>query len=260
MGRFVSKPLRMIRRAIARWLPFRVRRCPLCERRLARYLPYRGGWRRAPALGRALDIVGSDLDHFECPNCGAHDRERHLAQFLRASGLLTRLTGRRIVHFAPERAIVALLAARQPADYRKCDLHPASPQIDAVDITRMPFGDASVDLLVANHVLEHVEDDSRALAEIVRVLAPGGHAILQTPYSNVLLRTWEDPGIVEPYARLQAYGQEDHVRLYGRDIFERFAASGLEACVVTHDQLLPDVDAGSSGVNRREPFFLFRRP
>jgi SAM-dependent methyltransferase len=105
-----------------------------------------------------------------------------------------------------------------------------------------------------------VDDDLKALTEIYRVLKPGGHAILQTPYSAKLHHTWEDPGIDDDAARLQAYGQIDHVRLFGRDIFARFASTGLASCVRQHHELLPDVNAAVFGVNPREPLFLFRRP
>ena len=97
------------------------------------------------------------------------------------------------------------------------------------------------------------------MREIARVLAAGGMAILQTPYSAMLHRTWSDAGIESEAARLQAYGQEDHVRLFGRDVFERIASGGLKPLVSTHEELLPHVDSRRYGVNPAEPFFLFRR-
>ena len=89
--------------------------------------------------------------------------------------------------------------------------------------------------------------------------SPGGVAILQTPYSPVLHRTWSDPGIVEPQARCRAYGQEDHVRLYGRDIVDRFASVGLQPSVRSHAEVLPDVDPDAAGVNAAEPLMQFLR-
>lgn len=245
---------------VAAAIPRSVRRhCILCDRRVGRFLPYRGGSGESPRLMRALDVVGSDIDNFECPRCGGHDRERHLLMYLQASGLMAALPTMRVLHFAPERHLSRRLAASAPMAYTKCDLYPASPEIERVDIRAMPFADCAFDLVIANHVLEHVEDDGRALAEIHRVIKPDGAAILQTPYSAMLHRTWSDPGMTADEARRQAYGQEDHVRLYGRDIFERFSSSGLRACISTHDALLADRDARMLGVNPREPFFLFRR-
>lgn len=178
---------------------------------------------------------------------------------MRATGLLSEMSSKSIVHFAPEKRLSARIAAAAPQRYVRCDLFPASPDIQRVDLLSMPFESESVDLLIASHVLEHVADDAQALSEIHRILRVGGHAILQTPYSPVLHHTWEDEGVTDPAARLQAFGQEDHVRLYGRDIFDRIASAGLESRVATHAELLPQVDPRKFGVNALEPFFLFQR-
>lgn len=239
-----------------RW---RLRRCVLCEHRVGRFLPYPGGRSATPRLMIVLDVVGSDVDNFECPFCGCHDRERHLLLYLRATGLLEHFRDKSILHFAPERRLSPLITARAPSRYVKCDLYPASNDVFKVDILRIPFQDNTFDVVIANHVLEHVDDDRLALSELRRVLRPNGSAILQTPYSLKLQCTWSDPGIDSEAARLQAFGQSDHVRLYGADIFERFSAVGLRADIGTHAQLLPDYDPHEVGVNGREPFFLFRR-
>jgi SAM-dependent methyltransferase len=244
-------------RALARLPRFRNRRCVMCGRLIGAFLPYRGG--KSGLLMRELTIVGSDVRNFECPFCGAHDRERHLLLYMNASGLMDRICGMRILHFAPERQLPRHIAAKSPALYLKCDRFSVAGDMLRVDIEAMPFADLSFDLVIANHVMEHVSDDLRALREVRRVLAPGGMAILQTPYSNVLHSTWADDGIVTAAARREAFGQEDHVRLFGRDIFERFSSVGLLPCVETHAGLLPTCDPGIHGVNPDEPFFLFRR-
>lgn len=253
-------PLKLMRYALAGWLPGGSRACAMCGHKVWRYMPYHRGSRGAPPLMRALDGVGSDVDHFECPRCGAHDRERHLLLYMRASGLFERLGGMRVLHFAPERRLWPRIAAAMPSEYVRCDLFPSMPGVVKADMEAMPFADAAFDLVIANHVLEHVDDERKALGEVARVLAPGGFAILQTPYSARLHATWRDPGIDTPEARLQAYGQEDHVRLFGRDIFERIASAGFESHVCRHAELLGDVDTGVAGVNAAEPFFLFRKP
>ena len=254
------QPKKLVPYALAGWLPGGRRRCALCGHRVWRFMPYRNGSRSTAPLMHALEVIGSDVDNFECPRCGAHDRERHLLLYLRASGLMDRLAGLRILHFAPERRLAHLVASQSPVEYVCCDLHPAAPGVQRVDMQAMPFDAASFDLVIANHVLEHVNDDGVAIGEITRVLAPGGHAILQTPYSPRLHRTWSDLGIDGEAARFHAYGQEDHVRLFGRDVFERFQSAGLLSCVASHDVLLPHIDASEWGVNGQEPFFLFRKP
>lgn len=248
-----------MRAAVARVSLPRKYYCVVCEHVLGAFMPYRQGRKGSPALMRALETVGSDVDHFECPWCGCHDRERHLLLYARATGILANLHGKHVLHFAPERNFSRFISGAGPERYIKGDLYPSSQDIERIDMLDIPFADATFDLVIANHVLEHVADDERALHEIQRIIKPGGHAILQTPYSPRLCHTWSDPGIDSDAARLQAYGQEDHVRLYGKDIFERFAASGLVPQIGSHSMLLPSINPERFGVNVHEPLFLFRK-
>jgi len=245
--------------ALAGYLPGGRYRCVLCSHRVWRFMPYMGGSTDAPKLMRVMDMVGSDLDHFECPRCGAHDRERHLLMYLEKTGLLAGMRDKSVLHFAPEKRLARCIIGNSPARYVPCDLYPSTPDVQRVDMLEMQFDDQSFDMVIANHVLEHVNDDLRALGEICRVLKPSGYAILQTPYSGKLHHTWQDPGIDDDAVRLQAYGQRDHVRLFGRDIFTRFTSAGLLSRVRQHDELLSDIDATALGVNPKEPFFLFQR-
>ena len=208
---------------------------------------------------RALEVIGSDPDNHECPWCGALDRERHLLMYMRTAGLFDSLPGMAILHFAPERRLSRLIEATKPARYIKCDLYPDAPEVERVDMLAIPYPDKTFDLVIANHVLEHVTDDTLALEEIRRVLKPGGYAILQTPFSPKLHSTWSDEGIDNDQARLQAYGQEDHVRLFGRDLFDLFAAVGLASRVRQHTEVVSEFDPEEYGVNIAEPFFLFER-
>jgi len=251
--------LKMARYALAGWLPFGRRHCVICGHAVWRFMPFGRGWAGVPPLMIALKVVGSDPEHFECPRCGAHDRERHLLLYLKHTGMLARLRGAVILHFAPEKRLSTHIAAAAPARHLRCDLYPAMADIERVDMLDMPFAPGSFDWVIANHVLEHVSDHRQALGEIHRVLKVGGFAILQTPYSATLHESWEDPGICDEGARLQAYGQADHVRLFGRDIFECFAAAGFRWVGGTHAELLADRDPLIHGVNAQEPFMLLER-
>lgn len=241
-------------------IPFGDHKCVICGHDVARFLPYRGGGRNVPALMQALEIVGSDVDHFSCPWCFSHDRERHLFLFMKVAGIFAFIVGKRVLHFAPERHLSRFIKEAGPQVYIRCDLHPWTDDILKADLAALPFPDSHFDLLIANHVLEHVDDDQCAVAEIVRVLKPSGYAILQTPYSSILEETWEGEGIRSAEARLQAFGQEDHVRLFGKDVFERIAQQGLESRVQSHDALLGSYSTDRLGLNPREPFFLFMKP
>ncbi|MFK2903231.1 methyltransferase domain-containing protein [Dyella ginsengisoli] len=246
--------------ALAGWLPGGRCHCVMCGHRVWCFMPYMRGSAGVPELMRVINTVGSDPDWFECPRCGAHDRERHLLMYLEKTDMLMGMRGKAVLHFAPEKRLALRISDVAPARYVPCDLYPSSPDVQRVDMLQMQFADQSFDVVIANHVLEHVDDDLKALKEIHRVLKSGGHAILQTPYSAKLHRTWQDPGIDTDAARLQAYGQADHVRLFGRDIFDRIVAAGFECHVQQHADLLGDVDARSCGVNPIEPLFLFRKP
>ncbi len=223
------------------------------------FLPYREGRASLPAVNEEADIVGSDVENFECPACGCHDRERHLFLYLRAADLLPRLRGARILHFAPEAHLQRVIKAAGPAHYERADLLPRQAGVQKLDLTAIERPDESYDFVIANHVLEHVEDDASALREILRVLRPGGRAILQTPFAAARRTMFEDPAIRDEAGRLRAFGQEDHCRLYGADFVERVQSFGFVSQVAEHARLLPDVDAFVLGVNPREPFLLFSK-
>lgn len=233
--------------------------CIACNQKSAAFLPYRKGKRELSPILRDVRIVGSDLDRFRCPRCGATDRERHLIAYLENLPI-DLFHDKRIMHFAPEASLGRLISQHRPRRYVQADLSPADATIIRMDLTAIPVDTGSVDLVVANHVLEHISDDRLALREIHRVLSPGGYAILQTPFSPGLPATLEIAAVRTRAARKELYGQEDHVRLYGADIITRFESCGLTARIRTHEDLLPSLDPARHGVNAAEPLFLFMKP
>ena len=258
IGKLASRAIRLVSRGFA--ILGSAKLCYACNRRVGRFLPYRGGWKDVPPSIRALDVIGSDVENFSCPRCGAHDRERHLLMYFDRTGMWKRIAGAAVLHFAPERVLAARISKAGPARYVKADLFPAAADTTREDITRLSFGDRTFGVVIANHVLEHVADDRAAMKEIFRVLEPGGLAVLQTPYSDKLTRTFEDESIRDDEGRLQAFGQEDHVRLYGKDLFSRLQDAGFVSKVLEHDAALKDCDERLYGVNRREPFICMERP
>lgn len=258
--RRIKHPRRALRALASRSFFWGSRHCVLCGRKFAAFLPFRRGLRdRAPLMG-ALNVVGGDVEQCECPWCGSIDRERHLLMYLRESGLLEQVRDSQVLHVAPEKRIQQLVLGLQPAVYCRGDLMHA-PTIDTrFDLAALPFASDSFDFVIANHVLEHVDNVEESLSELVRVLKRGGTAVLQTPYSPMLSTTFSDPNITSEAARFHAYGQEDHVRLFGSNIVELFASYGLNSLVQTHAELLEKVDDRREGVNVDEPFFRFQKP
>src|SRR5262249_8316726 len=141
----------------------------------------------------------------------------------------------RVLHVAPEIGISERLSALQRLDYVMGDLEPElypwAPGLRRLDLTALPFPDAHFDAVIANHVLEHVADERRALAEIRRVLRAGGFAMLAVPIALALPVTREDADATTSEMREQRFGQSDHVRLYGRDYAERLARAGFEVAL-----------------------------
>ena len=192
-------------------------------RRRLRALALRGNTVECPCCGgRFRRFVAAPLGTDRlCPRCGSRDRHRALWLWLRDRMRLgeTRL---RLLHFAPENALERRV--RPLTDYTTADLDPGAAMV-AADITRLPFEDASFDAILCIHVLEHVDDDRAAVAELRRVLAPSGWAAVMVPLDLDRATTHEDPSITSPEDRLREYWQHDHVRLYACDLAERL---GLE--------------------------------
>ncbi len=124
-----------------------------------------------------------------------------------------------------------------------------------MDIHHMPFADNSFDSVLCNHVLEHVDSDLQALGEIRRVLKPGGWAILQVPFfAPVPEVTVEDPAIQSPREREIHFGQDDHVRKYGKDYSQRIERSGLKSKPDAFARELPD--GARHGISAAEVIYV----
>lgn len=182
--------------------------CPCCGGRFRRFLP--GGVRRREGA--------------RCPGCGSLERHRLIWLFLERFSTLY-VKPHRVLHVAPEEQLARHLARQPNLTYVSADLD--SPiAMERVDLTRIPHGDASFDVVICCHVLEHIPDDRRAMRELRRVLAPSGFGVLQTPVHS-MDRTDEDPRVVDPEERRRRFGQPDHVRRYGRDFHDRLREAGF---------------------------------
>jgi ubiquinone/menaquinone biosynthesis C-methylase UbiE len=96
-----------------------------------------------------------------------------------------------------------------------------------VDITNIPFGENTVDVILCSHVLEHILDDQQAMSELYRILKPGRWALILVPFDAERAETFEDSSVVDPKERTRLFGQFDHVRLYGRDFMDRLEHAGF---------------------------------
>lgn len=135
-----------------------------------------------------------------------------------------------------------LLSAVEGVRYVTADLD--SPLADdRVDIGSLPYADGTFDGLLCSHVLEHVDDDRRAMREMLRVLRPGGWAIILAPVEPGRAATFEDPSVTDEGQRRRLFGQADHLRIYGSDLADRLEEVGFRVCVERFADELPAATA-----------------
>jgi SAM-dependent methyltransferase len=143
-----------------------------------------------------------------------------------------------VLHFAPEQAFYKRFRRLKNIEYTTTDLN--SPLADVkADICNLPFADHSFDVILCNHVLEHIPNDTKAMQELFRVMKPGGWGIFQIPQDLKRERTFEDDTITDKKERAKIFGQYDHVRIYGRDYFDKLRSVGFTVEEVDYTSVLP---------------------
>lgn len=139
----------------------------------------------------------------------------------------------KVLHFAPEQAFYKRFRNMSNLDYVTTDLE--SPLADVkADICNLPFKNNEFDVILCNHVLEHIPDDTKAMQELYRVLKKGGLGIFQIPQELNREVTFEDNTITDKKERAKIFGQYDHVRVYGRDYFDKLRSIGFKVDEVNY--------------------------
>src|SRR5690606_24367669 len=150
-------------------------------------------------------------------------------------------------------AVVAEALRGRGGSYHSADLMPGRAEL-VLNIEQIDQPDGSFDVIMCSHVLEHV-DDTKALREMYRILAPGGMVLLMVPMIDGWAQTYEDPAIASARDRERHFGQWDHVRFYGADIRQRILAAGFALEEITARE--PDVHR--YGLSRGGKLFLCRK-
>ena len=149
------------------------------------------------------------------------------------------ISHKKVLHFAPEQAFYKSFRKMKNLDYTTTDLN--SPLADVkADICNLPFQDNSYDIIFCNHVLEHIPDDTKAMQELYRVLKKGGMGIFQIPQDASRATTFEDNSITNKKERAKIFGQYDHVRIYGRDYFDKLRSIGFKVDEVDYTSKLTE--------------------
>jgi len=177
-------------------------------------------------------IVGAGLSPYgTCPRCLSNDRERHVFLYLQKHHPELFIKQLKMLHIAPEKNLWELFRRQKNIDYIPAGLDMQLASVN-MDITNISEGDNSFDVVICNHVLEHIVDDVLAMSELFRVMKQGGFAILQVPISFVIDKTIEDSAVVDPNERREKFGQSDHVRIYGIDYISRLESVGFSVEMV----------------------------
>lgn len=192
--------------------------CPCCEKKLRKFIPY-----------------GNNINEI-CPICGSFARHRFLWLYLKDETDFFSLN-LKVLHIAPERAFEKLFKSLSNIDYINADINSVLTMVK-MDITSIAYEDNLFDVILCVHVLEHIENEIKALGELYRVLKPGGWAIIQVPIDPMRQKTFSDPKIISPKEKARAYGRRDHVRLYGLDYQNRLKKAGFKVKVINYSDEL----------------------
>lgn len=191
--------------------------CTICGSHYREFGPY-GNFGRKNAL---------------CFHCGS--LERHRLYWLYFNNKLKLLEKEiSVLHFAPAKILFEKFSSLSNIKYTPCDLntnlynYKNGPEVVKVNIESIPFEAESFDFILCSHVLEHVPNDKLAMSELFRVMKKGGAGIIQVPIDYKREFTYEDATITDPLERTKAFGQHDHLRMYGRDYKNKLEGVGFK--------------------------------
>jgi SAM-dependent methyltransferase len=197
--------------------------CPVCSSTFSKMLPY----------GRIVS-----RENALCPECLSLERHRLMWLFLKNK--TTFFTDKiKLLHIAPEHCFINRFEALPNVENITADIESPLAKVK-MDVHHIPFEENTFDVIFCNHVLEHVDNDIQAMKEMLRVLKPGGWAILQSPIDPSRTVTFEDVSITDSSERERIHGQDDHMRTYGLDYGERIKSSGF---VVTESLYVKELPA-----------------
>jgi SAM-dependent methyltransferase len=212
-------------------------KCNCCGASYSKFIPDYPSAENANAIN-TNEVIAGYGQNILCPNCLSTARERLIIALLKNE---FKIAGKKILHFSPEKNIYNFLKTNneiitadiEPLFYKSID-----GKIKNEDATRLSFNDNSFDVVIGNHILEHIPDDVKAMTEIYRVLKPGGRAVLQIPYSTKINDTIEQPEINDAKKQCAMFGQKDHVRIYQlQNYVVRLQSCGFKVMLIQYNDL-----------------------
>ncbi len=215
---------------------------PIDGKKYRSFLPYGYGKQRKNALS---------------PGTLSLERHRQMWLYLQRETDFFK-TQLKVLHIAPEQSFINRFRKMKNLDYITADLY--SPIVDVkADILDLPFENESFDVVFCNHVLEHIEDDKKAMSELFRVMKKGGWGIFQVPIKSSLSTTYEDFSITDPKERQKHFGQYDHVRWYGMDYSQRLESVGFSVEMNFYSQEFSDEEIQKYALMKNEILPIVRK-
>ncbi len=217
---------------------------------------------KSPAFLKYKVAGGGYKLNVQCPNCFSVDRSRLLYLFFQ---LRTEVYKKKteILHISPNKEIAGVLKGEtinQTVGSIEPEMYSEFNPI-YLDVQQMKLPDSSFDVVICCHVIEHVDDDVKAMKEIFRVLKPGGFAVLQVPLALNLEKTIEDKTLKTNKERKLMFGQVDHVRLYGLDYLEKLKVAGFRVDLDNpyKNNWLPEEELGRHRLDPVEDVIVARK-
>tara|TARA_Y100001970_G_C14110263_1_gene790467 strand:+ start:45 stop:839 length:795 start_codon:yes stop_codon:yes gene_type:complete len=222
--------------------------CPICKFKASKFLPYGKDYEAI----KKFKIIGMGFrENAICPNCFSKDRERLSYLFLES--LISKKSinfSSKILHFSPENSLERNFFRKKFSNYFTADIIKNKSDF-VIDLQNFNFKEKNFDLVICNHVLEHIEDDILALKNIFSILKPGGIAILQAPVSTIIDIDFKKEGVTSNADRLKFYGQTDHVRIYSeKNFLQKIKNIGFEFNI--NEMINEKNNLPSYGLNKME--------
>lgn len=211
--------------------------CNFCGAKYEKFVPRVPSTADIGALTRHQVVYGGSENVF-CPNCQSKARDR-LVKY--ALDTYENINDKQVLHLSPEPVLYEYI--KNKSKVITADLDPEIYQtidkkVRKEDATSFSFSDNQFDIVIANHILEHIPDDRKAMLEIFRILKPDGRAVLQVPFSNTIDNTLEEPSIQDPERQSALFGQKDHVRIYKlTDFLDRLREAGFIVNYISPEQI-----------------------
>jgi SAM-dependent methyltransferase len=234
--------------------------CLFCGESYGRFLP--SGVNRS--ILKKLNVTGAGRRlNAKCPHCFSNDRARLIYLFFKTQTELFDKPAR-LLHIAPDLHLAEVFYQSKTVDYFCGGLDGTIPNylspLLPLNVCDIPFAADYFDYVLCNHVLEYVQDDKKAFSEVLRILRPGGTAIMQVPIALKLSATDEAEAKLDRAETIRRFGHSDNLRMYGTDYPEKLKQAGflVESHNAHDEQWVESIE--KQGLDLREDLILAKKP